>query len=168
MQKTSSIGEFMKSYYFVHHDEIIRNTASLLKVGELSEMDIQRIWARLGDPLINENDKIEYDYSIPLYQKMILRFRREGARDPAVFVNTVDPCNQARFANYFGVENHTLFGFFASIKNQYNKYIIRDLLGEIFLGSTWEDLNSIQFYFSLTQEQQLKLEVMYNLPFENL
>lgn len=73
---------------------------SLQKLSDITEIDIMNIWIKPGEPTDISN--LVYDYDIPLYQKMIFRFRN-GFKSPAFLYNGIDPNNQNILLKYFGL-----------------------------------------------------------------
>lgn len=122
--------EAYRSYwnsYKVDLENLMKIRDSLMKVSKLSPRDIMDTWIEPDEDPIEDFDHIEYQYDMPLYKKMILRFQREGRRDPACFIKQLDPSNQQRISYKFGVWDSKLFEFFAYIKNNYGIYDIRDM-----------------------------------------
>lgn len=153
------------SSYLVNLKDILNQKDLLLNISKITPNDIMSIWKESGEETICDFDNIEYDYSMPLYKKMILRFKREGKNDPSIFIKTLDPSNQYIISTWFGIHNYKIFEFFAYIKNQFGSYQIN----EIGLNSDkWKSNNSIIFFFDLKQNEQQKLIDMYNNSYDNL
>lgn len=153
------------SSYLVDLKDLLNQKELILNISKITQNDIMCIWKEPDEEIICDFDNIEYNYSMPLYKKMILRFKREGKNDPSVFIKTLDQSNQYRISVWFGIYNYKLFEFFAYIKNHFGSYQI----DEIGLNSDkWKSNNSIEFFFDLKQDEQEKLVDMYNKSYDNL
>jgi len=147
------------------------NEVALISMSYMTDEDIRKVW---GDPndgvdLVN----LEYHWNIPLYQKMIFRFRH-SSKSPFAFCNSCDPSNMERMPNYYGIYSNvkTLVYFFAWIKNQ---LCIIDFYDMFVTDKTWHMdkakelpeykfwlVNEIVFFFNLFKDQQVKLIDRYN------
>jgi hypothetical protein len=69
-----------------------------------NELDIQKIWRRTGQPelSIDELAGLKYDYDIPLYQKMIFRYRQGKSRFSLLY-SGIDDFNKTILLQYFGI-----------------------------------------------------------------
>ena len=47
---------------------------NLITFSNITEMDIRDIWIRNGDIYLDNFSELEYNYDIPIYQKMIFRY----------------------------------------------------------------------------------------------
>ena len=164
----------------------------LLKLSYLTEEDIRDIWIRQGEDMTVDLSTIIYNYDIPLYQKMIFRFR--NCNNSAVrFFHQIDPCNQGIVLRRFGLifNNMTevselcntknpielllrgtgeLVEFFSWIANGLGSYNItmlefNDFNEELCQKSSFVkswSKNQVEFFFGLSEQKQQELIDQYN------
>lgn len=164
---------------------ISKNKDKLLKMSQISEPDIRDIWIVKNDIKVgNSNLKdIVYKWDIPLYQKMIFRFRNcQGCI--ARFWNQVDPCNRQKLLTYYKIydKSNDMMEFFAWIKNHIRTYdfvAIKNMyeaeckskskITDVSL-KRFEESNAIQYFLESSTEYQnaiLKYYALWLAQFEH-
>lgn len=142
---------------------------NLITFSNITEMDIRDIWIRKGDIYVDNFSELEYDYDIPLYQKMIFRYRNGNNLATRLFQGC-DPCNKRRLLNNFNMiyENtHELIEFFAWISNGLGVYNILEFEKEEISENHMDYVkewrkNDIEFFFLLSSKVQNQLIQRYN------
>ena len=150
------------------------------RMSQLTQEDIQNIWRRSIELEIKDLNTLKYNYDIPLFQKMIFRFRN-CERSPSMLYNQIDPINKQKLLWYIindiFNQNKTkppltytdvsifkkVIEFFIWIKSAFSWYILKadfPSLSEHHL-QLWNQ-NEIKFFFGLDNGIQLKLINMYN------
>jgi hypothetical protein len=154
--------------YVVTIDKLFEHQQELLEFALLDEETIMRIWIKSGEVVINDFNDITYNFQMPLYQKMILRFRREGMSCPAVFCKTLDPSNQrlllSRYHMYYS-DVFTIVEFMAQIKVGMGLSDLTTIGFNDTVIECWKGKNSIAFFFSLSNDLQHELVSWYNSKF---
>ena len=166
--------------------------SKLIKFSKMTEEDIMAIWIEPsnGEDVTIDLSKIEYKWDIPLYQKMIFRYRNCQHSAPR-FVHQLTPGNQNQVLHYFDLTMdisqlaeyilnkegpfHSLYSrdlieFFAWIANGLGSYDIvmlefNDFNDELLENSSFVNnwtSNQIEFFFELGLEQQERLLTRYN------
>ena len=154
------------------NDKINRYKKELVKLGHMTEQDIQNIWIKSGEEKTTDLSIIEYHWNSPLYYKMIFRLRnceRSGPR----FFRQIDPCNQRVMLDYFSLfsrECSEILEFFAWIANGLGSYNItmlefndynEELIEKSNYVKLWKE-NQIDFFFELPDLLKNKLIDQYN------
>ncbi len=78
----------MFSYFKKQHinlDIIKEHKFELIKFAHIKESDIQKIWRQSNEPELRDFTNLTYCYEIPLYQKMIFRFRNGNNRTSRLY-----------------------------------------------------------------------------------
>src|SRR5204863_4369925 len=91
----------------------------LLTISNLTESDIQNMWISARETRLTKFDALVYKYDMPLFGKMIFRWRN-CQKSPAYFYNQIDPANKQRFLSYHLVYDRDfeyLMDFFVWLKN---------------------------------------------------
>jgi len=151
--------------YKVKLPDIIKLYPQLIELSTLSSRDVMEIFIKSGEERIEDCENIPYDYNMPLYKKMILRFQQEGQRDPACFIKTSHPTSQRQVCAKYGIWNEKLFEFFAYLKFGYGSYRIEEMGLSV---TEWKTKNAIQFFFDLKTEFQQKFVDEYNNTFDKM
>jgi hypothetical protein len=141
----------------VLYDELQAFRDKLSDLSRLDEDQIQRLWST-GDGKLPSPKDLEYSYDAPLYVKMIFRFRQNSSQ-PACFWNSVDPANQRYLQRIYSVECTNSLYFLSWIWNMVNLPMMENWLPGKDL-TLWKT-NTIEFYFSLSKEDQLVLLDQY-------
>lgn len=127
----------------------------LINFSNIGEMNIRDIWYKDGEEYLNDFSNMEYNYNIPLYQKMIFRFRNNNRSAPLLF-SGCDPHNKNRLLLYFGIcaeEKCEMIEFFKWLNNEiYHLELNIDKLPNDY----------IKFYFTLSEEKQKELITKFN------
>ncbi len=146
--------------YLISHDLLKKNKENFLRFSNYIDEDrIKIIWSN------HENDTENHKMS----DHMAERFRSFSC-DPASFYSGT-PCIQG-ILNYKGnlnMDSQDAFKsteFFKFIKN-IGSYKIEEICGSDMLNK-WENLKSINFFFELSDEQQILLVNDYNSKFDKL
>ena len=140
---------YLFNNFNVSIDLIKKHEASLRHINTLDETTIQRIWRKPGEEPMENLAPIIYDFQMPMYKKMILRFRNNG-RSKIYFWNEIDPCNRQLLLAYFGMifaENTSLMNFFVWVKNNYHQEMIK----------TDPGADPINYFFGLTDDKQQEI-----------
>lgn len=108
-----------------------------IKMSNITEFDIQKMWIHSGEEELTEFSEIENDLKTgayknmrPLYQKMIFRFLI-ASRSPSRLAKQIDPVNRQRFLEYFNIYDYRgdeLIEFMAWIINGLGSYDIINLI----------------------------------------
>ena len=69
----------------------------LTNLSNMTEEDIKSMWIMPNED--SDISNLQYNWNIPLYQKMIFRFR-QCEQSPFRFCNQIDPVNQYRMMMY--------------------------------------------------------------------
>jgi len=116
--------DYLKEKYFIRLIDLEKYKENLLKCDYLSEENIKFIFIKTDD---NKNINIEnmkYIYNLPLYCKMIFRFR-EGLNTFQSLFRGCDVENKNLLINFIGGKNYFNFEplneFFASFINFYKR-----------------------------------------------
>lgn len=143
----------------------------LNQMSDMKEVDIRALWMQPGeDPDISN---LQYNWNIPLYQKMIFRFR-QCEQSPFRFCNQIDPGNQGRMLSYYHIYDDNekqLINFFSWLKNGIGQYDLYELdrtltnLNEIDQSNLYQlwKINEIKFFFGIDRQKQLILINRYNV-----
>ena len=162
----------MITLHHITQEWLGRYKTQIMNLSDMTEDDIRKIWIRPGEDPNVDLSTIVYNYDIPLYQKMIFRYRHCSHSAPAFF-RQIDPGNQMRMLAYFLLFGHNvreLIEFFAWIANGLGAYDIvmlefNDFSDELHQQSTyipkWKK-NQITFFFELPEGIQASLLARYN------
>jgi hypothetical protein len=152
-------------------DSIYKYKNELIMFSNITEIQIRDIWYTKGEEYLTEFDKLEYFWNIPLYQKMIFRYRN-GNNLATTLYQGCDPCNQRRLLGYFRMfysDVYEVIEFLRWIANYLMVIDILELEGLEYnetnvnnseLIKQWK-ANNITFFFSLTKDQQRNLLKKY-------
>lgn len=120
----------INDYYAITFDMVKNHTALLLKLQDLNEETIFRIWKKDNLDLPDLN-LITYDANCPLYQKMIFRFR-DCKMNPLQLYKQLDPSNRARLILYCGSyltnEIMIVLEFLAWITNSISRHQLYEIM----------------------------------------
>ena len=159
IQYHQSTNMFLFKYKHIKQTEINNLKSKLLNFAHITEQDIRDVWRKPNEELVNDFSKIVYNYSVPLYQKMIFRFRNENKSAPMLYKGC-DPGNQRQLMTYFGLYSFddisNVIEFMAWIK--YSCYTSREYVNE----NVWKSTGEIDLYFMLNEDQQTNLINEYN------
>jgi hypothetical protein len=150
---------------------LLKYENSLKLFSDITELQIQDIWIKKGEP--SDITDIMYDYNIPLYQKMILRYRNGGHLTTRLFTGC-DPNNQNLLLLYFNMkynECHNMIDFFVWISESLSILDVLEFEGLIYSNKNIEQSkyikswkkNNIRFFYSLPHEDKQKLIRRYNI-----
>ena len=152
----------------IDRQELLQHQEDFLRISLLSEEDIQNIWRQPRETKLSAEEirNMRYNYDIPLFQKMIFRFR-QNHQQPACFYNNIDMCNQRLFLSYYDLSLMTDsiangLNFLAWITNMISEYEMQQLISDIDLLQEWIK-NNISFFFSLEEKHQELLIDKYNI-----
>jgi len=152
-------------------DFINRYRKQLNQISEMKEEDIRAMWIQPGES--SDISNLQYNWSIPLYQKMIFRFR-QCEQSPFRFCNQIDPNNQGRVMSYYKIYDdfsNQLINFFAWLKNGLGIYDLFELDGTLEqikdieksqLYQLWK-INEIKFFFGINGQKKNRLINRYNV-----
>lgn len=141
------------------------------QLSEMKEEDVRVIWIQPGED--SDITNLQYNWNIPLYQKMIFRFR-QCVQSPFRFCNQIDPNNQYRMMFYYQIYDdfkNQLINFFAWLKNMLGVYDLFELDGTLDqideidkspIYQLWK-VNEIKFFFGIDEQKQLVLINRYNV-----
>ena len=141
-------------HYMVSFDEIVSQQNNLVMLSHLDEWIIQAIWISQGDTALTQFDKIKYNFSLPIFAKMIIRFQQ--TRSATYFWCELDPNNRHRLLNRYGIKEDIgdkIMYFFVWIKNHKRKAAHSD---------------EISYYFALSSEKQKSLVKDYTVSLKSL
>ena len=153
-------------------EQLNRYKEKLVAFSNITEENIRSIWIKDGEDPNVDLTTIEYNWDIPLYQKMIFRFRNCNKSAPAFF-RQIDPGNQQRmlwFFILFGLRDNEIIEFFAWIANGLGVYNItklefddynEQLVTQSTLVPKWRE-NQITFFFDLDEDKKANLIKEYN------
>ena len=147
-------------------DGVARYRKEFLAMSHITERQIRDFWLEQGDEKVADDElaNIKYHYMIPLYQKMIFRFRNCGGCISR-FWNQIDPNNRFKLLARFDIRESVddTMNFFAWIKN----LISGCELGQLLEKNTdlskddvdveiqrWQDSNAIQYFFESSPDFQ--------------
>lgn len=140
----------------------------LLIFSDMSEDNIKKIWKHPGDVDIVDYENIKYDFNLPLYAKMIIRFQTSCSTSPNRLHHQIDPGNQYLLRMMYDLSSDKdLVDFFAWIDNSLGSYHIAKLespdivIKESEYVKRWR-ASSIKFFFWLDESIQKKLLSDYN------
>lgn len=154
---------------FLRFDDVTNNKNNLLKFSRISEEDIMNVFINKGDSVVTDFSTLVYYHDIPLYQKMIFRYRNESKLATRLY-DGCDPINQDKLSHYFKIKDNGLIKFFSWLSNSFGVYDILSVINTDLkeennldhqLVKLWK-INSIDFYFSLSIETQKSLLIRYN------
>lgn len=140
------------------------------QISKMRKEDIRALWIQSGES--SDISNLQYNYDIPLYQKMIFRFR-QCEQSPFRFCNQIDPVNQSRMMFYFKIyddNENQLINFFAWLKNGLGPYDLFELDGTLDqvkdieksqLYQLWK-INEIKFFFGINEQKRNLLINRYN------
>lgn len=153
-----------------------------LKISYMTENDIRNIWIKGDEDENVDLATIEYNYDIPLYQKMIFRFRNCQLSAPR-FYHQIDPGNQRVMLLHFCkdelieltlqltcTKDNEIMEFLAWLANGLGIYDIviiefdnynNELSDKSTFVKLWQK-NQVEFFFGLTQDKQISLVKRYN------
>ena len=158
----------MEKYRQIDFGYIHGTKDKLLLFADMNEPAIKTIWKRPGEIDIVDYENIEYDYNLPLYAKMIIRFQTSCNKSQNRLHHQIDPCNQHRLRMKYGlVQDKHLVDFFAWIDNSLGPHSIAQLENPAACTQDSEYVtrwrkNSIKFFFWLDENIQKKLLNDYN------
>lgn len=151
-------------------ESLNKHKDDLINLSNIDEFKIRDIWYHSGDIYLDNFVKIEYDFDIPLYQKMIFRYRNGGNLATRLYQG-LDPGNRNRLLlnyNLYYSDNNELMEFLAWIANGLGIIDIINLEGISYndkLNSQyipkWRQ-NEIKFFFDLDVIKQQLLIDRYN------
>ncbi len=140
----------------VQKEEIDELKDGLLKLANMTEDDVIEIFIQPGEERVVPE---EYDFQMPLYHKMVWRFRNEhvnGHPEPCYFLNGCDPGNQHKVFAYFDIKGHPvkrITQFLGWIRNGLSDYYLGKIEGVTDEDKErWDKENSIHFYFNSSDE----------------
>lgn len=151
-------------------DFINKYSKQLNQLSEMKEEDVRALWIQPGESPDISN--LQYNWNIPLYQKMIFRFR-QCEQSPFRFCNQIDPVNQSRMMSYYQIYDdygNQLINFFAWLKNGLGVYDLFELDGTLDqikdvdksqLYQLWK-INEIKFFFGIDEQKRCLLIDRYN------
>ena len=160
--------------------DLYKLKCQLMKFANITEQDIQKIWRCSNETHIDDLSKLVYDYSSPLFHKMIFRFR-QGEQKPSRLFKGCDPCNQRKLMSFFGLDNRTqmeIMEFFGWITNSLGIYDIAEYDEDwkkkdniiIFsnkrdseLVKLWLESSEVHFFFAISSDIQDKLIARFNI-----
>lgn len=150
---------------------IDNNKQNLINFSNITEENIRDIWFTNGDVYIDDLTLLEYHWSIPLYQKMIFRYRNSD-KLASKFFRGCDPYNQMILLRKFHMyhENKDLIDFFSWISTSLGVYDIVQLEGLEFNDENLDESkyvkswkkNDIEFFFSLSEDNKNYLIEKFN------
>lgn len=164
---------YLKPLPHITWDLVKQHQFGLVRFSEMTEADLQNIWRREHEPQLDNFDKLVHRYDMPLYQKMIIRFRNENRIATNLFKGC-DPGNQQMVLRfYFGPLCHdlgNLIEFFAWISNSLGAYGIHEMdpekqqtnIDDSRLVNLWRKNSNIKFYFLLSLDLQIAFINKYN------
>ena len=148
----------------------------------MTEEDIRTIWIEGNEDPNVDLATIEYNYDIPLYQKMIFRFRNCRFSVPQ-FYHQIDPGNQRVMLLHYCKEelmqltlqltctnDNEIMEFVAWLANGLGSYDItmiefdhfsQELIEKSTFVKLWQK-NQVEFFFGLPEEKKLDLLKRYN------
>src|ERR1700690_1448338 len=107
-------------YTKISVDYITTNNKNLLAFSGLDVYDIKDIWKENLDINIINCENIKYDFNLPLYAKMIIRFQntalpfRHSLPSPVKLYKEIDPGNRQQLLGHFQLyEQRSLLEFFS-------------------------------------------------------
>src|SRR5436190_22915826 len=101
----------------------------LLNLSNIDEFKIRDIWIKQDDQYLDNFSNLQYNFEIPLYQKMIFRYRNGNKLSTRLYQG-LDPCNKTRILYNYGLyyeDAHELMEFLAWIANGLGIYDILKL-----------------------------------------
>jgi hypothetical protein len=146
----------------------------LIKFSTINEQDIQKIWRSPNEKEYNnkELETLEYHYSLPLFCKMIFRFRQEACCTG--LFRGCDPNNQTRLMNYFKLsweQGYALLEFLHWTRYslgpvdicalEFGKYDEESMTKSSYLEK-WKTNEILFFFYILSGKQKEKLITRYN------
>lgn len=150
-------------YNYINLESINKIRDNLINFSNITEENIRDIWYKQGEEYLTDFKNLKYDYNIPLYQKMIFRFRNNKKIATGLYQGC-DPVNKKKLLSFFkiyGQDNINLIEFFAWIYNYLTHQETTELIG----NEDYIDIrikNNIIFFFILTSEKQNFLINRYN------
>jgi hypothetical protein len=166
---------------------IMANREPLLKLSNLNEIDIVNIWMKFNEKqmddfsigcAISTPSTLLYNFEMPLYQQMILKFRYHN-NEPTRFLKEINTHNKIVLQRYFkfniGDTADKLIEFFSwmnrlSIMDLVDccKFTIFDTVKSSEIYQQWKTNETIQFFFSIKPEQQQYFIEVYNTLMDEL
>ena len=133
-------------------DVLRQQKDSLVEFSSLNEDDILDMWFTPGEPLIKPKDIILYRNDVPLYVKMIWRFR-ENKKNPISFYFSVDCGAMKLIRKRFKLNNETLSLF---------RFITFTLIpAEIPNSAIWRK-NQVKWFYQRSDLYKKQLIKFYN------
>jgi len=144
--------------YHVEFDELMQCKEKYLKLGNATEKDIRDIWIKPGED--NDISNLVYNYTIPLYQKMIFRYRNANNKIIGVW-NGIDPGNRRTLLSNFNIhsDDDRIPEFFAWICFSLAIYDINII--DPSLVDLWKK-DDMHFFYFLGESRQKALIKRYN------
>jgi hypothetical protein len=144
----------------------------LLNLAKTDEARIRDIWVQPDEEYLNDFSKIIHFYTAPHYQQLIFRFRH-GDYKTCIFYKGCHQNDQKILLQSFGMswsKAHCIIEFLNWVTNSLGTCDILQLDGKAEheindsqLFAQWvNQTNDIEFFFSLTEEQQNKFIEKYN------
>ncbi len=145
-------------YKEINLNQLLNNKLKLLIISQITKEDIKSIFKLSSDPDIGCD--FEYHYNIPLYAKMIQRFKNNN-NSVIQLHNQITPGYQNMLrGKYHLYDQIDIFNHFAWMENSLGSYHILALTNDEGVRQ-WKQ-NSIQFFFGLERDKQLILINDYN------
>jgi hypothetical protein len=147
--------------YLINIELLLDNKENLLRFSNcLNEAAVKIIWSNY------ETDTEDYKMA----DHMANRFKKFFS-DPACFFSGT-PCIQSLLnikcdLHMDHTDAYIVMEFFKYIKCSLGFYDIKNMFGEDKINM-WKELNSINFFFELTNEMQLELIKKYNATYDTL
>ena len=143
----------MFTYSPMSHARLAAHLEQLQQLCKIDEATIKTIYGQ-GEPDIDLS-KIEYSYSIPLYQKIIFRFRSES-RLVGRFFRGLDPGNQHMLLSHYKLasDGHELVEFLAFLTTSLGLYDLEQLS----LASAIYDYD--HFISHITNDAELNTQII--------
>jgi len=145
----------------------------LLEYSLINEQDLQKIFRKVDEKELNNDELkfLKYEYSLPLFCKIIFKLRKEGCCTG--LWRSLDPGNQEKVLNYYKMsrsDGYGLLEFLHWIRYSVSPYDLcilefgaynEELMNKSSFVEKWEK-NEILFFFTLTDEQKESLIKRYN------
>lgn len=132
----------MQSLKYITYESLSEQKQRLEKMSAMTEFDIQVIWRESYEQKCDDFKDLVYNYDIPLYQKMIFRFRH-AEMSPSKFIKQLDPVNQQRILSYLQIYDTQLVEFLAWLKNGIGIFDLHSMQTEV---SSIDDVENTQLY----------------------
>ena len=143
------------------------NKNELLTFSNMSVHDIKTVWISSLDDDITDCENIKYNWNLPLYAKMIIRFQNNN-NSPIRLHKQIDPGNQSILRAVYNLYNEKdLLEFFGWMEDSLGAYHILKLENQNLDSDNSEYVkrwraSSIKFFFWLDVKRQKNLIAEYN------